>query len=258
MIVYSSKYRSIQKEVLDDLNLGGTELRGMLSDLKKVNRLLGGNRVTIRGISYLLKNKPVNGPITILDVGCGDGEQLRRVADFGKRNQLELKLIGVDANPNILETAKDRSNDYPEITYRKLDIFQLDQTDIVYDIVLCTLFLHHFSGNEIATILKTLTKNAKVGVVINDLHRSRWAFWLFRLFSTFYLKSAIAKHDGLVSVARGFKRKELVSYTGLVSETSVRTEWKWAFRWQCILTKRNELSREETASSVSEYEPLNT
>lgn len=235
MISFSSKYRSSQDEILDDLNLQGNELGVMLSDLKRVNALLGGNKITSNGISFLMKYRDPTELIHIIDLGCGDGAHLREVAKYGKKNHLNFKLIGVDANPHIIAEAKKRSSGFPEITYHIVDVFKLEESHITFDIAICTLFLHHFKSTEIEVLLQSISKRAKVGVVINDLHRSWIAFYSFKLFSYLFLRSSIAKHDGLVSVARGFKKKEWQQIISKAPNVISRIRWKWAFRWQVIL-----------------------
>lgn len=235
MIAFSSKYRSTQDEIMDDLQLQGSEMKSLLTDLKTVNQLLGGNAITINGINKLLLGLSKDQTYTVLDVGCGDGEMLRRCARFAKSKGYSFELIGVDANEYILEEAKRRSLDFQNISYKKIDVFSDELKDIKFDIALCTLFLHHFSSSEITQILKNLTANAKVGVVVNDLHRSRLAFWLFKLFSALFLKTNIAKHDGLVSVASGFKLKDLQELSEQIKNSESCINWKWAFRYQWIL-----------------------
>jgi len=97
------------------------------------------------------------------------------------------------------------------------------------------LFLHHFKNAEIVTILKKVKQSSNIGVVVNDLQRSELAFNLFKAFGWVFLKTKIAKHDGLVSVARGFKREELEHFSEKINNQQSLILWKWAFRYQWIL-----------------------
>jgi 2-polyprenyl-3-methyl-5-hydroxy-6-metoxy-1,4-benzoquinol methylase len=235
MIAFSNKYRSKQPEIMDDFDLQGAEMEVLLSDLKRVNKLLGGTSITLNGIQQLLKED--NQTATIVDVGCGDGELLRQCAKYTRQKGWKCKLIGIDANNHILETARKRSTDFPEISYQTINVFSDEIKTIEADIFLCTLFLHHFSNDKIALILNNLMSQAKVGIVVNDLHRSKLAFNLFKPFSAIFIKTKIARHDGLVSVARGFKKKELVAISEKISVAKHLIRWKWAFRFQWILKK---------------------
>jgi 2-polyprenyl-3-methyl-5-hydroxy-6-metoxy-1,4-benzoquinol methylase len=237
MISYSSTHRSNESEIMDDFELKGEEMKELLTDLKKVNKWLGGNQVTKNGIIKLLANRSKAETITILDLGCGDGELLRECARLARKEGYIFQLIGIDANAFILQEAKRRSEDFQNITFRKMDIFSEDIKKLQFDIALCTLFLHHFSNHDIQTIIQGVLKEAKIGIVINDLHRSRLAFWLFKAISLLILKTKIARHDGLVSVARGFKRSELEIMAKQFKKSVSIISWKWAFRYSWILKK---------------------
>ncbi|MCW9036898.1 MULTISPECIES: methyltransferase domain-containing protein [Altibacter] len=235
MVTYSSKYRSTEPEIMDSFELQGEEMKLLLTDLKIINSYLGGTSVTLDGLKVLLRSHTKDGPITIVDMGCGDGEILRKCADLAEANGYHFQLIGVDANHHILEEAKIRSSGYPSITFRELDVFSEAMQEIDCDIVLCTLFLHHFGRNDILKLLSICLHNAKVGVIINDLHRSRWAFWLFGIFSKIFINTRTAQHDGLVSIARGFKRSDIKNMQKHFPNTEQRLRWKWAFRYQWII-----------------------
>lgn len=233
MISYSTKFRSSQAEIMDDFHLQGKEMEVLLTDLRRVNQLLGGNAVTLNGIETLLETHPLTKSTTILDVGCGDGQLLRQCAKWAKKKGRTFDLIGVDGNAHILSEARKRTPQ-SNIRYEQVDAFAKPCRLPEHDIAICTLFLHHFKNPQIVEILERLSSKAKVGVVINDLHRSRWAFWLFKLFSVVMLRTKTARHDGLVSVARGFKRKELNQLSEKIKGKHI-IRWMWAFRFQWII-----------------------
>ena len=90
-------------------------------------------------------------------------------------------------------------------------------------------------------LVQRFLDQAQIGVVVNDLHRSRWAFWLFKMVSYLIIKTTIARSDGLISVARGFKRKELKLLSKEIKNSTSVISWKWAFRYSWILKKVNTL-----------------
>lgn len=230
-----TSYRSSDTEMMDDFTLEGKEYRDTLDKLEIINRLLGGNSVTIKGLSKLLLTQSRSNTITIIDLGCGHGDILRDVAKYGRKNKYKFKLIGIDANPNAIAYAQELSKNYPEISFETADIFSEDFNKQTYDIILCTLFLHHFESNKLITFLKSATDKATIGVVINDLHRHRMAYYLFKLVGIF-IKNKMVKEDGLTSVLRAFKKKEINAILTQV-QVPFSIQWKWAFRYLWILKK---------------------
>lgn len=230
-----TSYRSSDTEMMDDFTLEGKEYRDTLDKLEIINRLLGGNSVTIKGLSKLLLTQSRSNTITIIDLGCGHGDILRDVAKYGRKNKYKFKLIGIDANPNAIAYAQELSKNYPEISFETADIFSEDFNKQTYDIILCTLFLHHFESNKLITFLKSATDKATIGAVINDLHRHRMAYYLFKLVGIF-IKNKMVKEDGLTSVLRAFKKKEINAILTQV-QVPFSIQWKWAFRYLWILKK---------------------
>lgn len=222
---------------MDDLLMEGEMLRKTLDQIAAINKRLGGNKATINGLHTLLKNKPGGSAVSIIDLGCGSGDMLRSVADYGRENNYNFKLTGVDANEFTVNYARKLSAGYPEISYLKMDVLDSAFGEECYDIALATLFLHHFKNEEIENMLGMLMKKVKTGIVINDLHRSRTAYYLFKLVSLF-ISNPMVKNDGAISVLRGFKKKELITLDKKLQDTAGSIRWKWAFRYQWIIKKQ--------------------
>lgn len=237
MITFSNKNRSQQTEIMDDLDFQGEEMINLLADLKTVNKWLGGNSISIDGIEKLLIGHQKETKVTILDIGCGDGELLRNCALYAKKNELKFECIGIDFNENILNYAEKQSKEFPNIKFIKVDAFLEEELIPNCDIAMCTLFMHHFSNEKIEGLLKIMLNKSKKGLVINDLERSSMAFNLFKIGSKLFLKTKTAKHDGLVSIARGFKKTELQAISKKIPNQQSIIQWRWAFRYQWILKK---------------------
>ena len=227
--------RSSETEIMDDFTMKGVLFRDTLDKLEIINRLLGGNKVTIKGLKELLKNKSKNKIITIVDLGCGHGDILRDIAKFGRKNNYTFRLIGIDANIAAIAYAKELSCEYSELSFKAIDIFSEDFKKQSYDIVLCTLFLHHFKNNELISFLKMAIERATIGVVVNDLHRHKLAYYLFKLIG-FFVKNKMIREDGLTSILRAFKKKDLENISKQI-KVYFSIQWKWAFRYLWILKK---------------------
>ncbi len=233
----STKYRTADPEIMDDFALEGEQLTDALDKIAQINQLLGGNALTLNGVKKLISKIQKTQMITIVDLGCGNGDMLRKLADYAARNQLIFKLIGIDANPFTVNYAINYSVKYPNIEYLSEDIFETNFENIKFDIALCTLTLHHFKDNEISRIIENLERNASLGIVVNDLHRSKIAYRLFQLIAVVFGLNEMSRKDGLTSILRGFKKEELIDFSRKLLNSSADIQWKWAFRYQWIITK---------------------
>ena len=231
--------RTNEAEIMDDFELQGPDLEKTLGELDNINKWLGGNKITLQGIKKLLKGQSKTGIIQIADIGCGNGAILREIAKWGRSKNYQFQLTGIDANPHTIEIAEKLSAYYPEIQYSTLNIFNDDYKNREFNIILCTLTLHHFKNPEIISILNNFYKQAKTGIVINDLHRSRIAYFLFQAFCRVFINNEIARKDGLISILRGFKKKDLQRLASNIPARNQEIQWKWAFRYQWIIEKQH-------------------
>jgi 2-polyprenyl-3-methyl-5-hydroxy-6-metoxy-1,4-benzoquinol methylase len=236
-MLVNTKYRSNAPEIMDDFAMEGEILRDALDKIAKINQLLGGNQLTLRGVQELIGKNPKTTEFTIADLGCGNGDMLRRLADYGLKNNFNFRLIGIDANNFTINHARKLSENYPNISYQCEDIFSQPFEELKYDIVLCTLTLHHFKDDEIIRLMTIFNTNSKIGIVINDLHRSALAYRLFQVLCFTFRLNAMSREDGLVSILRGFKKEELVNFSEKLNLTNYKIQWKWAFRYQWIIRK---------------------
>jgi 2-polyprenyl-3-methyl-5-hydroxy-6-metoxy-1,4-benzoquinol methylase len=222
---------------MDDFAMEGEVLREALDKIAKINQLLGGNQLTLQGVHELIQKIPSTTEITIVDVGCGNGDMLRALANYANKNNLNFRLIGIDANNFTINHARKLSENYPNISYRCEDIFDKPFYELKYDIVLCTLTLHHFKEDDILRLLTVFNANSRIGIVINDLHRSAIAYRLFQALCFVFSLNSMSREDGLVSILRGFKKEELIHFSKELKLNNYKIQWKWAFRYQWIIEK---------------------
>lgn len=233
----NTSFRTNQAEIMDNFELSGKELENILAELENINKWLGGNKVTLNGIKKILGQNSDEKEWHIVDVGCGNGSMLREIAHWGKKNSINFKLTGIDANRNAISIAKQLSENFPTIEYQTNDVFSEDYRKQNFDIVLCTLTLHHFTDPQIIELLKLFHRQAKSGVLINDLHRSKIAYRLFQAFCSVFINNEIARKDGLTSILRGFKKNDLEKFSAKLPASQAEIKWKWAFRYQWIIQK---------------------
>lgn len=230
-------YRTDLEESMDDFSMDNDGLVTALDDIARINQLLGGNSVTLEGVQHLIKDLPKDQTITIMDFGCGSGDMLRMLSEFGAENNLKFQLIGIDANEATIRHAEKCSTDFKNITYLAEDIFLYDFSKYNIDIALITLTLHHFKDDEIITIMKVIYNIVKKGIVVNDLQRSKLAYRLFQIIIFIFRLEKMTANDGLISILRGFKKEDLQNYSKDLGLKKYSINWKWAFRYQWIITK---------------------
>ncbi len=226
--------RSTGIEIMDDLECSGEVLHQTLKELEFINKWLGGNQITIDAISQLCSKVP-NREIIIADLGCGGGEMLRIIDAWGKRKNLQLKLVGFDANPNVIAFAKKNMADCPHIQFDAVNIFSKEFLEREYDIVIGTLFFHHFSDDQLQSFFNQLRGKVKLGYIINDIHRHWLAFYSIKLLTKVFSRSSMVKYDAPLSVLRAFKRKELSDILIQAKAGEFKISWRWAFRWQVVV-----------------------
>ncbi|MFY0256331.1 methyltransferase domain-containing protein [Chitinophaga sp. 30R24] len=230
-----TRQRSLAPEVMDDFNMEGEQLKVTLNKIAQINKLLGGNRITLNGVNTLIKSLPLEREISILDVGCGNGDMLRLLADVGKRSHRRFRLTGIDANPATVTYARELSRAYPQIQYYCQNIMDPDFQEQHFDIILCTLTLHHFQEEEVRLLVTVFHRQAGIGIVINDLQRSALAYRLFQLIGVVFNLNHMARNDGQISILRGFRKKELHQLAAELHIGAYSLQWKWAFRYQWII-----------------------
>jgi 2-polyprenyl-3-methyl-5-hydroxy-6-metoxy-1,4-benzoquinol methylase len=170
-------------------------------------------------------------PVTILDVGFGDGDMLRALA-FMLRGRSAVRLIGYDINPRSAPAARARTPSGLPIDYVTGDAFAVDPAERI-DFVISSLVTHHMADTEIVRFLAWMEARAMRGWFVNDLHRNAIAYQGFRLLAAVMRWHPIVRHDGAVSVSRSFTRADwqaLIARAGLDPAT-IRLRWHLPFRW---------------------------
>lgn len=220
---------------MDDLASSGAIIDVTLRELETINRLLGGNYVTINGIRKLLRHHPSD-HVTVADVGCGSGDMLRLIRKHFQKSGKAASLTGIDANPNIVEYARAHTPGNSGICFETLNIFSDEFRKRSFDIVTGTLFFHHFTNEELISFFRALKNQVRVGIVVNDIHRHWFAFYSIKWLTGLFSKSEMVRNDAPVSVLRAFKKSDLVYIMRESGFDHYSIRWMWAFRWQVVIT----------------------
>lgn len=225
----ASQRNTSHEELLDQPNIPAADLHRNMAELDTINRWLGGHEATLAGLRKLLVDK--GRTYTIVDVGCGGGDMLRIIHHWAKKRGLGVNLIGLDLEPHIIDYARANSPAEMGITYLVGDFATLPLLVPEADVVITSLFLHHLFGDAPVKLLRVMNNTARVGIVVNDLHRHWLAYFGIKLLTSLLSRSYLVKHDAPLSVARGFSRKELGTLCNEAGLPRAEVRWIWAFRW---------------------------
>lgn len=224
--------RATALEIMDDFSLGSEEIDPLLSGLEMVNKFLGGYKVVFSA----LKEASVSTNFHLSDWGCGGGDVLRAIAEKAKKENLQLQFTGIDATPAAINFAN-RKNPESNIHFILADVLSEEIATLKFDIVLSTLFTHHFKDEALILLIKKMMDCSRHAVIIDDLHRHWVAYYAIKMITRIVTRSRLARYDGPLSVLRGFKRKELEQILQKAGIKKYKIRWMWAFRWQIILYK---------------------
>ncbi|GAC1409415.1 MAG: hypothetical protein NVSMB53_01640 [Gemmatimonadaceae bacterium] len=190
-------------EILDSRDVDPKIIKRSLADVARANVLFGGISSALGELKGSLKDVPRNA--TLLDVGTGLGDIPCRARELARRNGVELRTIGLDS-ALALASASRSSVEFSLCA----NALHLPFVDNSIDIVMCSQLLHHFTGSDAVELLREMNRVARVRVIVSDLRRSLIAaagLWLASFPLRFH---AVSRHDGVVSVMRGFTPEELV------------------------------------------------
>ncbi len=189
--------RELMDEPVDDLD----ELAGNLRDIAFANARFGGSSSVVRAL------RVVNGVRSVLDVGSGLGDvPLALVRDAARRG-VALDVTCVDRSEQMLTLARAACGDTPALRFVRADGESLPFDDAAFDVVTCTLALHHFEPPAARALLRELRRVARVTPLVCDLRRSMFGFaavWLWSRTS----RNRLTRHDAPVSVRRAYTPAE--------------------------------------------------
>lgn len=206
--------RLIAEELMDDPDLDPVTYGNVVHDLARVNRLTLAYRPTLAFLERAIGSKR---QFSLLDVGFGDGDMLRRIARWAGTKGIEAKLVGVDLNPRSEQAARSAHHSGGPVEYLTGDYADLAGEG--FDCIISSLVAHHMSRDELIAFLRFMDAEAALGWFINDLHRHRVAYLFYPLLAGLMRWHPIVRHDGKMSIARSYRPAE---WAPLLAEADVR------------------------------------
>jgi 2-polyprenyl-3-methyl-5-hydroxy-6-metoxy-1,4-benzoquinol methylase len=216
-------------EILDDPATDPAVRERSLHDVRRSNVLLGGRRAVLAEVARLLPSLGPGG--TLLDVGTGLADIPLAARDRARKQGVGLVVLGVDGAESLSRVAASALDGST-----CADVRDLPFPDASIDVVTCSQLLHHFEDREIPRVLRELDRVARGHVIVSDLRRSWLAACGFWLVSWPLGFSPVTRHDGTLSVLRGFTAAELSRHVQLATgrHATIRRHlgWRLTASWE--------------------------
>jgi len=182
-------------------------LAGNLDDLRRINRWLGGNWLTLRGIEHLLEEWPSDALVSVVDVGTGGADVPDSIVAWGCRSGRRVRVLAGDVSPEIIQVARVKVG--PRVDLAVLDGRCLPLADGSVDVAVCSLLLHHLSPDDAVALLREMNRVSRRGIVVNDLVRSRLGYLGALAIGWLATQNPLTRHDGPLSVRRAYTQSEM-------------------------------------------------
>jgi SAM-dependent methyltransferase len=196
-------FNPAEPELMDRPQPVSTELEVDLRNLRQLNRYFGSHRLVAHFLRRWLKPGSRR---RILDLATGSGDIPRFIVDYARRINATVEIDAVDQQASTVEIARGLSGDYPELKFFQGDILTLSREP--YDMVLCSLALHHFSEADAVTVLKRCRQLSKQYVLVSDLRRGVLATAGVFLLTSLLFREEMTRVDARLSAERAFSFDE--------------------------------------------------
>jgi SAM-dependent methyltransferase len=201
-----------------------------LLGLRRINRVSASASILWPEIARLARDAGRR-PIRVLDLATGGGDVPIGLARRARRAGLEIAIEGCDISPTAVAFAA-QAADAAGVPLR---FFPLDTLNEPfpggYDIVTCSLFLHHLAEEEAIRLLEAMAGAVRSAILVNDLLRSRVGYWLAWAGCRVLSRSPIVHHDGPASVRSAFRLEEMRSLAERAGLAGFRLERRWPCRF---------------------------
>lgn len=201
-------------ELMDDPGLDPGEHRRALAGLARINRVSGSVGVLWPPLRALARARPGK-TIKVLDIATGSGDVPKALAYKAWRKGVPLAFAACDISMTAVQAADDLANmkgPNPVHFFRR-DVIDNDLPD-GYDVVTCSLFLHHLSEDDAVTVLRRMAGAARALVLVNDLGRSRFNYAAVWVACHALSRSRVVRFDGPASVRSAFTPAEALALAG--------------------------------------------
>lgn len=210
----SFRMRSIEPELIDGSGYSSEEFIDSMVDLRRINRLLGGQSAMARRL-YPMILALGKSEVRLLDVGTGSADIPIDIVKWARDHGIRIHFVVLDLNEIAAVEAHKITVQYPEISVVRADALRLPFEERSFDFVLASLFLHHFETPSAAGLIKSFARVAESAFIINDLRRHPIAYYTIRLLTMIFTRNRLVRNDSAVSVLRGFTDPDIAEISQL-------------------------------------------
>jgi SAM-dependent methyltransferase len=243
-VIPSFKIRTDTDELMDDFSITDDRLTTALEQLRYVNRFLSGYSTSMAVLAPCLRSRSQQ-TTRILDLGTGIADFPEYIVKWAAAQSpaIAVEIVAIDANPVTVDYARSALKQrLPEPLQSKIhievaDALALPYTDRSFDLVMGSMFLHHFAQDNAIVILKSMQRISRCGILINDLHRHPLAYLGIYALTHLLPTSPMMRNDGPLSVLRGFKYGELKAIAQGAGLDRFSLHWRLPFRWLLTTVK---------------------
>jgi len=222
------RQRSRELEHLDKGDYTAEEYEGCIVELQLVNRYLGDARALRRSVLAEIERAGLR-TFSLLDVGAGSGELLRTAARWAKASGRAGSFVGLEINARSALAIKEESQPL-SIEAVRGDALRLPFGDASFDYVMCSLMMHHFVDEEVVRVLEEMSRVARRGIFVIDLHRHPIAYYLYTTVGKIFLHNRLLREDGALSILRSFRPVELKRLAEHAELGGIAVERRFPFR----------------------------
>lgn len=222
--------RNLQPELMDEPGLDPAQHAQALAGLRRINWFSRTVSSVWRPIERIARQRGLK-PVRVLDLACGGGDLVAGLSNMAKRRGVDAVIDGADISPTAVELAS--RNAVNGSSFRVLDALAGDLPDD-YDVITCTLFLHHLQRDQVVGLLGRAAAAARHAVVADDLIRSRLGYGLAWFGCHLLTRSPIVHFDGPVSVEGAFSFDEARAIVDDAGLAGARIDRHWPERFQVV------------------------
>jgi 2-polyprenyl-3-methyl-5-hydroxy-6-metoxy-1,4-benzoquinol methylase len=202
------RFDPAKPELMDRPQPVTEELAVDLRNLRQLNRHFGSYAL----IEYFLRRWIQPGThLRVLDLATGSGDIPRLVIEFARKAGATVTVDAIDQQNSTLEIARSLSADYPEIDFIQGDVLAFGENGAQYDIVLCSLALHHFEEDAAVRLLARCRELSSKFVLVSDLRRGLFAMIGVYLLTALVFRESMTRTDARLSAERAFSFREFRS-----------------------------------------------